>query len=335
MKAIIVKAFGPANEHARLGSVQTPIERAGHVVIDVQAAGLNFADLLTIEGKYQSLVPPPFIPGKEAAGIVKSVADDVRTLKPGDRVLAFLDSGAFAEQATAAERDCHSLPAGLAMADAVSLGLNYQTAYLALTDRARLQRGESVLVTGASGGVGLACIQMAKLMGARVLAGIARQEKRLLVESAGADAIIDLSGHDLKNTIRQQVQAAIGAGGVDVVLETVGGDVFDGCLRAMAWCGRIVIIGFVAGRIPSIMANYLLVKNIAAVGMYWDSYRTRNPKLIAHVQRQIFEFWETGQIHEPKTHLFDMAEFPKALDASRARRTAGRIVIQPNGATSR
>ena len=328
MKAVVVASFGPAHENAKIQSIDAPTAGADQAVIDVYAAGLNFADLLVIEGKYQRLVPPPFVPGREAAGTVRNVGVGATRLKAGDRVLAFVDSGAFAEQVVASDADCHVLPADLGFADAVSLGLNYQTAHIALTDRARLEAGESVLVTGASGGVGVACIQMAKAMGATVLAGIARPEKRLIVESAGADGVIDLAHGDPKNSIREQVYAAVGKDGVDVVLDTVGGDVFDGCLRAMAWRGRMVIIGFAAGRISSIMSNYLLVKNIASVGMYWDSYRMRQPDMIAATQQEIFALWAEGKIYPPMTQSFDLGSFAEAVNALTGRRTTGRVVIQ-------
>lgn len=331
MKAVVVSEFGPPESLTTPSEIPPPSAGEGGVVVDVQAAGLNFADLLVVEGRYQSLPDLPFVPGKEIAGEVTAVGQGVSGLRAGDRVLAFVESGGFAEQALAAEQDCHLIPAELPFGEAASLGINFQTAHLALIDRAQMQSGDAVLVTGASGGVGLAGVQIAKALGATVLAGIAKPEKEGLVRAAGADHVIDLSADDLKSSLRDQVFAVTDRNGVDVVLDPVGGDVFDACLRALAWRGRIVIIGFVAGRIPEAATNYLLLKNISAVGMFLDSYRNRHPEWVARVQAEIFDMWQAGRIKVPAIEAYPLESFAEAASALSGRRARGRVLLTPRG----
>lgn len=329
MRAVVVCEFGPPEELCGTSEIPAPSAAEGHVVVDVHMAGLNFADLLVVEGKYQSLPDLPFVPGKEITGVVSAVGGGVSRVKTGDRVLAYVEAGGFAEQVVAAERDCHPLPASLSFAEAASLGLNYQSAHFALVDRARVRPGEAVLVNGASGGVGLAGVQMAKARGATVLAGISRPEKERLVRAAGADGVIDLSVEDLKSSLRDQVYAANGRKGVDVVLDPVGGDVFEASLRALAWCGRLVVIGFAAGRIPKAAANYLLVKNISVAGLFWDSYRVRHPEWVARVQAHIFDAWEAGKLGAPVIETYPLEAIGQAAAALSGRRAKGRILFTP------
>jgi NADPH2:quinone reductase len=329
MKAVVVNAFGSPEALDKIGEFPSPSAGDDEIIIDIHAAGLNFADLLVVEGKYQSLPELPFVPGKELAGEVASVGPGVSRLKVGDRVLAFVESGGFAERTMAAEQDCHFIPDDMTFREAVSLGLNFQTSHFALVDRAGLKPGETVLVTGASGGVGLAGVQIAKALGATVLAGIANPDKEALVKAAGADHVIDLSVDDLKSALRDQVYAVAGGNGVDVILDPVGGDVFDAGLRALAWRGRIVVIGFVAGRIPEVAANYLLLKNISAVGMYLDSYRKREPEWVARVQAEIYGMWKTGSLKAPEVDAYPLEAFAEAAGALAGRRAKGRILLTP------
>ena len=331
MKGVVVTEFGSPEALDKIGEVSAPTAGDGEVVVDIHAAGLNFADLLVVEGKYQSLPELPFVPGKELAGDVTSVGPGVSRVKVGDRVLAFVESGGFAEQTVAAEQDCHFIPDEMSFRDAVSLGLNFQTSHFALVDRAGIKSGETVLVTGASGGVGLAGVQIAKALRATVLAGIANPDRRALVEAAGADHVIDLAADDLKSSLRDQVYAVTEGKGVDVILDPVGGDVFDAGLRALAWRGRIVVIGFVAGRIPEIASNYLLLKNISAVGMYLDSYRKRDPEWVARVQAEIYGMWQAGSLKAPAVDAYPLEAFAEAAGALSGRRAKGRILLTPKG----
>ena len=326
MRAAVVKAFG-SFEAMTLADVPPPVPGTGEVLIDVHAAGVNHADLLVVEGKYQSLPDPPFVPGKEVAGVVAAAGAGVGRFAPGDRVIAALEQGGFAEQAVAAEGDCYTLPGTMSFTDGASMGNNYQTAHFALNERGHLKAGETVLVNGASGGVGMASIQLAKAAGATVLAGIGTAEKASLVLDGGADHVVDLAADGLKDALREQVYGLTGGRGADVVLDTVGGDVFDASLRALAWSGRIVVIGFVSGRIPTIAANYLLIKNITASGLYRNSYRTRDPEWVRRVQDEIFALYEAGKIKPPVVQPVPLEDFKEAFSALAERHAKGRLVL--------
>ena len=326
MRAAVVNAFG-SFDAITIADIPPPVPGAGDVLIDVQAAGVNFADMLVVEGKYQSLPEPPFVPGKEIAGVVAAVGDGASRFTPGDRVMAYMEQGGFAELALAVEDDCYILPSAMPFKHGASMGINYQTAHFALNERGRLRGGESVLINGASGCVGMASIQLAKAAGATVLAGIRNAEKASLVLDGGADHVVDLAADGLRQAIREQVYELTGGRGADVILDTVGGDVFDASLRALAWSGRIVVIGFVSGRIPTIPGNYLLIKNITASGFYWDSYRTRDPQWVRRVQDEIFTLYGTGKIKPPVSQLVPLENVKEAFSALAGRRAKGRLVL--------
>ena len=266
MRAIIVDKFG-APERLRVRDVAEPVPRADEVLVTVHAAPVNYVDLLVIGGTYQFLPPLPFIPGKGPAGIVAALGRDVTSLRVGDRVLAMAEQGGYAEAVTVVANQCYRLPPSMSFTEAASLSLVYDTAWFALRERARLESGETVLVLGASGGVGRAAIQLAHAMGARVLAGILRPEREGSVLAAGADAAIDLSAADLRNSLRAQVYTVTEGRGVDIILDPLGGSIFEAAVRALAWRGRLVVIGFAAGAIPIIRTNYLLLKNIEISGL--------------------------------------------------------------------
>ena len=218
MQAALVRAFGPI-EDVRLGEVPRPVPADGEVVVAVEAAPVNFVDLLVVGGTYQFLPPLPFVPGKGPAGIIAACGPGVDDLRPGDRVLAMAESGGYAEQVVVRADQCHRLPAGMSFVEAASMSLAYDTAWFALRERARIQHGETVLVLGASGAVGVAAVQLAKAMGARVLAGISRPEMTELVRQAGADAVIDLSAANLRDALRDQVKAACDGALADIVID--------------------------------------------------------------------------------------------------------------------
>jgi NADPH:quinone reductase len=259
MRAIVVKEFGPPQRMA-IEERPTPEPSADQVRVDVHAIGVNYPDLLVIGGKYQNLPPRPFVPGKDAAGVVSAAGESVRHCRVGDRVLVQLEHGAYAEQVLAEDQNTYVIPRGMSFVEAAAMGLVYQTAHFALVERGRFEPGETVLVNGAGGGVGLAAIQLVKALDGIAIAGTRSPGKADAIRAAGADAIIDLGADNLRDALREQVHATTGGRGTDVVLDLLGGDVFDASLRALAWRGRIVVIGFAAGRIPEIRANYLLVK---------------------------------------------------------------------------
>lgn len=327
MKAITVDAYGPP-EVAWLGEWPEPVPGAGEVRVDVHAMGVNFPDVLTIAGRYQNLPGLPFVPGKEAAGRVCAVGARVHRWRPGDRVMVQLECGAFAESIAVAAEHCFAMPSGLSMIDAAALGLTYQTAWFALFDRAGLRPGESVLVTGAAGGVGSAAVQLAKAAGCRVLAAVSSDDKAHFVRALGADGIVDTRGGHLRETIRQQVHAQNDGGGVDVVVESVGGDVFGGSLRALAWAGRLVVVGFAGGDIPSLRANYLLIKHISVSGLHWSDYRDRFPERMRDAQAAIFRFWRAGRLDPPVTGVLPLADASQALATLAERRVLGKLVLE-------
>jgi NADPH2:quinone reductase len=327
MQAVIVRQFG-ALDGAAIGEMPAPAPGPTEVQIAVHAVAVNYVDLLVIGGKYQFLPEPPFVPGKGPAGIVSAVGDSVSRLKVGDRVLAMAEQGGYAETAIAPESQCYRLPASMSFIDAAAMALVYDTAWFALRDRARYQPGETVLVLGASGGVGYAAIQLAKAMDAKVLAGIASPEKFDMARAAGADAVIDLSrADDLRDNLRTQVHDVTGGNGADIILDPLGGDVFDAALRALAWRGRLVVIGFAAGRIPTIKANYLLVKNIEVSGLQVSDYRKKTPDQMVACFSELFAFYEAGKIKPLVGGTLPLARWADALRQIQDRSARGRLVL--------
>lgn len=326
MKAMVAHAFG-AVDALRLQDWPDPVPGDDEVVVDVMAAGVNFSDLLVIGGQYQVLPPLPFVPGEEAAGIVSSVGRGVRSCAIGDRVLVLVDRGAYGERVLAPQESCFVLPRAMDFLEAAGFGLAFQTAHYALVDRANLQAGEVVLVTGASGGVGLACVQLAKALGARVLAGVGSAGKERAARAAGADAIVDLSGSRLRDSIRDDVRALTEGKGADVVVEVVGGDVFEGAFRSLAWRGRLVVLGFAGGRIPTIAANRILLRNVAVTGLNSSDYRQRHPEWMRRVQSELFALHEEGLLRAEPAGFFPLEDAARALQQLRERRVAGKIVL--------
>jgi NADPH2:quinone reductase len=330
VRAVVVREYGPI-ENVAVGELPEPMLGPGRVLVEVRAVAANFVDLLVIAGKYQFKPAVPFAPGKLPVGVVVKCGEGVTTLRPGDRVLAFAEDGSYAERVAVAANDCVRLPDAIPFVDAAAMALAYDTAWFALKERARLERGESVLVLGASGAVGLAAIQLAKAFGARVLGGITSTEHAALVREAGADAIVDLSGDDLRERLRDDVSAANDGQGTDIVLDMLGSPYFDAALRALAWCGRLVVIGFAAGEIPSLRVNYLLLKNIEVSGLQVTDYRKRRPKLMARCFEEIFALYAAGTIRPPAHRVYPLADFAQALADLQDRSIRERIVLLPHG----
>lgn len=325
MRAIIARELGPP-ENLVIEDLPSLTAGPGQVVIDNKAAAVNFPDLLVMEGKYQVRPPLPFSPGKEGAGVVKSVGAGVTKLKPGDRVMVQVEYGSYAQEVLAEESHCYPVPDGVSFEEAAAIGIAYQTAHFALVDRAYVKEGNTVLVTGASGSVGLAAMQLAKAWGCRVIAGLTTMAKEDLARENGADHVIDLTGDDLKNSIRDQVKEITG-GGVDIVIEIVGGDVFDGSIRALNFAGSIVVVGFTSGTIPSMKVNYTLLKNIAVTGVNWAEYRDRDPDWVQRVQTEIFEMVLAGKLHVPVQAVYPMDQIVDACKVLSDRQVRGKVVI--------
>jgi NADPH2:quinone reductase len=326
MRAVFARAFGSIDS-VEIADLPDPSPGPGEVLIQVTAAGVNFPDLLVIQGLYQNKPPLPFIPGKEAAGTVLAVGEGVTTCKPGDRVLTMIEYGCWCQRLVAPQSCVFVIPDSMDLVDASAFALIHQTAYFALVVRGGLKAGEWVLVTGAAGGVGLACVQLAHALGAKVVAGVSTPEKAALAKAAGADAVIDLSVPNLKDAIRDQVRTATDGHGADIICEVVGGDVFDGAIRALAWSGRMVVLGFAGGRIPSVSANYVLVKNISVIGMHWSDYRDGHPHIMRAAQDHMFQLFEQGKLPAPRPTLYALEDVTQAMHQLKDRVVVGKVAI--------
>lgn len=297
------------------------------ILVRIRAAGINFPDVLVVSGKYQVLPPRPFTPGKDLAGVIFEVGKDVTRFSPGDRVLCHVEHGAFAEQALVTSEQTFKIPDGLSFEHAAAMGLVYQTAYLALVNRGGFRKGETVLIGGAAGGIGLASIHLVRGLGGRVLAAVRNEEEAAFVKANGADHVIDISGADIRDALRAQVLDATNGHGADVVIDPLGGDFLGAALRAMAWCGRLVVVGFAAGEIPTVKVNYLLLKNISISGLQWSDYRDRMPDRIRDVQKDIFRLWSEGFVKPQLMKEYAFEELPVALDLIAGGKIRGKAVV--------
>lgn len=306
-----------------LAELPPPEVGACHVRIAVEAAGINFADSLMLEGRYQDRPALPFVPGLEVAGRIDALGVGVSGLAVGQRVLALLDHGGFAEQAVARADDVIGLPDNMDAATAAGFAIAYGTAFGALVWRAGLARGEVLLVHGAAGGVGLTAVECGKALGATVIATARGGDRTAVARAHGADHVIDSEAPDLV----EQVRSLTAGRGVDVVFDPVGGAMFDASLRCTAWEGRIVVIGFASGQIPQIPANILLVKNIAAIGFFWGSYRRRDPERLRAGFRRLFDWQAAGLIRPEVSERVPLDETAAAIDRLRRRLTTGKLVV--------
>jgi NADPH2:quinone reductase len=326
MRALVVREFGPLESH-RIEDVPAPSVKDHEALIEARAIGLNFPDTLMLQGKYQTRPDRPFIPGRDVAGIVMRAGAKVRRIKPGDRVLAQVATGAFAEQVAAPESRCFVMPEGLDFKAGAAMITPYNTAYVAVVLRAKVKPGETVLVTGASGGVGLACVQVARAKGARVLAGVTSKEKGAIALASGAQSLISLSPTDLRESLRQQVFDVTDGKGVDAVFDPVGGDVFDAALRAVAYAGRMVIIGFASGRIPEVKGHYILLKNISVIGAPLDIHFKMEPEVMDAAVADLFAMYEKGEIKPEVMQTFPLDRIHAAMDLLVRRQVKGKLVL--------
>ena len=326
MRALLVHDHGPI-ENLKLGEAPDPAPKPGEIVVDVKATSINFPDLLVIGGTYQKLPARPFSPGKDFAGVVSALGEGVTTCKVGDRVTAQIEYGAYAEKCAVRELNAHVIPDSMSFADAAAMGLTYLTAHFSLCERARYQPGEVVLVNGAAGGVGVAAVQIAKALGATVVASVSSEDKAQLAKSNGADFVVRTDVPDLKESFRQQVFEAVGKRGVDIIVDPVGGHVFDASFRTIAWSGRVVVVGFAEGRIPTIKAGILLVKNISLIGLQWSDYRDREPHKVRAVQKELFRLYEEGKLKPHVMAAFPIEEHQQALATVRDRKVVGKVVL--------
>ncbi|MDH3234459.1 MAG: NADPH:quinone oxidoreductase family protein [Alphaproteobacteria bacterium] len=322
MRAMLCTEWG-GPETLKLQTVEPKHPGEGQIRIAIKAAGLNFADTLMIAGKYQDRPDFPFSPGLEAAGEVIECGTGVTGIEPGTRVMAMLGHGGFAEEAITTPERVFAIPEAMPYTEAAGFPVAYGTSHVALRHRARLEAGETLLVHGAAGGVGLTAVEIGTVMGATVIASASSAEKLALAKQYGAQHGIDYSTED----IRERVLEITGKHGADVIYDPVGGDVFDASLRCIAWEGRLLVIGFAAGRIPEAPANYLLLKNCAAVGVYWGAYMKRNPAVIRRSFEELLGWYAAGKLKPHVSETYDLADAAAAMNAMMARKTTGKIVV--------
>jgi NADPH2:quinone reductase len=329
VRALICKQWCDFKDLSLL-EVAEPELTPGSVRIAVEYAGVSFAHSLVVAGKYQVRPPRPFIPGTEISGIVEDVADDVEHVCRGDRVLAILDWGGFAETAVAPAETVYRLPPDADLAASLHLATSYSTAYVALAWRARLQPGETLLVHGAGGALGLAAVELGRVLNARVIACASTEEKRAAALAHGALLALPSSG------FREPVRQATGGRGADVVFDPVGGDVFDESLRSIAPEGRILPVGFTSGRIPQIPANILLVKNVSVLGVYFGAYvkdgadnaRQRSAPRVQSMMRELIDWMQAGQLKPTIAGIFDLPAYADAMASVLERRSVGKVLLR-------
>lgn len=322
MKAVLCKAYGPP-ESLVIEEVEPLKPGPGQVVIGVKACGVNFPDTLIIEGKYQFKPEMPFSPGGEVAGVIKEVGEGVERVKIGDRVIAFTGWGGFAEEVLVEAEKLIPIPEQMDFVTASAFVMVYGTSHYALKDRAKLQPGETLLVLGAAGGVGLAAVELGKAMGARVIAAASSDEKLAVCRDHGADECINYTSEDLKERIKT---LTVGKG-VDVIYDPVGGNYSETALRGMAWEGRYLVIGFAAGTIPRIPLNLTLLKGCSIVGVFWGSFASRDPQRNQTHLRELMAWYLEGRVKPHVSATYPMDRAADALSDLLARKVTGKAVL--------
>jgi NADPH2:quinone reductase len=324
MKAMVATRWGEPSELEHM-DVPDPQPGPGQVLVETRAIGCNFPDILMIQGKYQVKPPLPFCPGHEIAGVVRGVGPGVTRVRPGERVIANLEWGGYAERAVTAAERVHSIPDAMPFDQAAALFVVYQTGYCALVQRAGLRPGEWLLVHGAAGGVGLAAVQLGKALGARVIATAGTKEKLEVARQAGADVLVDYRTEDWI----ERVKATTGGEGADVIYDPVGGDVFDGSTKCIAFEGRLLTIGFAGGRIPTLAINRVLLKNISVVGVHWGYYQRRGSPLVQEWMDALLDLYAKGAIRPVIYRTYPLREAAAALRALADRESYGKVVLAP------
>ena len=323
MKAILCRSFtGP--DDLRIGEIAEPKPAGDEILIDVQAASVSFMDQLMVSGLYQMRPPTPFVPGTEASGVVVAVGDKVTTFAPGDRVACSAWTGGYAERMTAKESKSVRLPDGVAFEAAATVLHNYGTAYYALVERARAQRGETLLVTGAAGGVGLAAVDLGRHLGLRVVAGVGSHDKAALVREYGANEVVNYRSEDLRNRLK----SITSGDGIDVGFDNVGGEIFQQMARSMRWGGRLMPIGFTSGEIPQIPMNLPLLKNYSILGVFVGAWAEKFSLEAARMNDTLMQLLADGKIRPHIDRVLPLEEAGEAMRAVANRTVQGRIVLK-------
>jgi len=324
MRAVVVDRWLEPKD-LEVQEVPDPQIVPGGLRLRVESAGCNFFDILMVQGNYQLKPPFPFTPGAEVAGVVEEVGPGVEGFEVGDRVLASAGLGGFAEQAVVGARGAYLMPDGMSFDEGAALPIVYPTGYAGLVHRGKVQAGEWLLVHAAAGGVGIAAVQIGKALGARVIATAGSPEKLEVAGREGAEVLIDYRKEDFV----EKVKEATGGKGADVIYDSVGGDIFDRSLKCIAWDGRLIVIGFAGGTIPSVKANRILLKNIAITGLHWGAYAQHEPESIPKVYDALFELYAAGKIKPVIWGSYGLADLPKALAELGGRGTYGKVTIHP------
>lgn len=330
MKALLSRVPGPP-QTLELGELPSPQPGKGEVTVKVRAVGVNYPDVLIIEDKYQFKPERPFAPGGEFSGVVSAVGEGVTGLKVGDRVFGLAGWGAMAEEIAVHEGRCVPMPEAMDFDTAAALLMTYATSWYALSDRARLRSGETLLVLGAAGGVGLAAVELGKAVGARVVAAVSSEDKAEIARSRGADAVViyprgpfDKAG---VRALSDEFKAACAPGGADVVYDAVGGDYTEAAVRAIGWDGRLLVIGFPAG-IPSIPLNLTLLKSCSIVGVFWGAFAARDPGRNAELTAELLRMWADGRIRPHVSAVLPLERGGEAISALAERRAVGKVVVR-------
>jgi NADPH2:quinone reductase len=324
MKAIVCDEFAPV-EQLKYKDMPDPVAKKGHVVVDIKACGVNFPDGLLVQGLYQMKPDFPFIPGNEVAGVVSEVGEGVSHLKVGMRVIALCMLGGYAEKVACPATHVLPIPTEIPDEEAAALVTAHATAHHALKQRAQIKPGETLLVTGAAGGTGLAAVQIGKEMGAMVIAVCSTQEKLDVAKANGADILINYTETDLKTAIKEVTDGK----GVDVVYECVGGDAFNACSRSMAWNGRLLVIGFASGTIPDFPVNLSLVKGYSVVGVFWGSFTQHQPKDFAANMHELLTWYVQGKVKVIVDEVLPLADAKDALNKVMGREVMGKMTLRP------
>ncbi|HEU0258536.1 MAG TPA: NADPH:quinone oxidoreductase family protein [Burkholderiales bacterium] len=322
MKAVLCKQFGPPDSLV-LETLESPRAGAGEVVLSVKAASVNFPDVLIIQNKYQFKPPLPFSPGSELAGVVKEVGAGVQGWRTGDRVMAFTTYGAFAEEVKTEASRLLPLPQNMDFVTGASFVLTYATTDHALRDRGALAAGETLLVLGAAGGVGLAAIEVGMALRARVIACASSEDKLTVCRSHGADATINYATEDL----RERIKALTAGHGPDVIYDPVGGPYSEPAFRSIAWRGRHLVVGFAAGEIPKLPLNLALLKGASVVGVFWGDFARREPARFAESVKQLTKWYAEGRLKPHVSQTFPLEKAAEALKAMAARQVKGKVVL--------
>ncbi len=323
MRALICKEIGPTDKLI-VEEQPDPVAGAGEVLVKVHAAGINFPDILVIKGLYQVKIEPPFIPGNEAAGIVSAVGEGVSRYRPGDRVMIIPEGAAFAEMCAVPVERVIPMPQGLGFEQAAGFTITYGTSFHALKQSANLNAGETVLVLGAAGGVGITAVEISKAMGARVIAAASSDEKLDFARSAGADETINYSEESLK----ERCKALTNGKGVDVVYDPVGGELAQQALRALAWHGRYLVIGFASGDIPKFPANIALLKEASIIGVWWGTWCQHNPDGSAQNMAELATMVAAGQLTPRVTESYFLDQYAEAFSSLENRKAQGKVILK-------